>query len=64
MKDLKKKDLKKLSNADMLKKMEELQTELMKEKAASAVRGAVKNPGRIKELRRMIARIKTLAGKS
>ncbi len=64
MKGLKKKDLRKLDHAELMKKLDEFQTELMKEKAASAVRGAVKNPGRIRELRRMIARIKTVTGKS
>jgi large subunit ribosomal protein L29 len=40
--------------------LEELQTELLNSKAVQAAGGAPENPGRIKELRRTIARIKTI----
>jgi len=40
--------------------LEELQTELLNAKAVQAAGGAPENPGRIKELRRAIARIKTI----
>ncbi|MFT4891485.1 MAG: large subunit ribosomal protein L29 [Halobacteriales archaeon] len=39
---------------------EELETELLNAKAVKAAGGAPENPGRIKELRRTIARIKTI----
>lgn len=40
--------------------LEELETELLNSKAVQAAGGAPENPGRIKELRRTIARIKTI----
>lgn len=60
MKELKKKDLRKLSPKELDAKLSELKAELVREKAASEVNGAVKNPGRIRELRRMVARIITI----
>ena len=60
MKELKKKDLKKLSRQELEEKLREIKEELRREMAASEVNGAVKNPGRIRELRRMVARITTL----
>jgi large subunit ribosomal protein L29 len=40
--------------------LEELRTELLNSKAVQAAGGAPENPGRTKELRRTIARIKTI----
>lgn len=40
--------------------LEELETELLNSRAVQAAGGAPENPGRIKELRRTIARIKTI----
>jgi large subunit ribosomal protein L29 len=40
--------------------LEELETELLNAKAVKAAGGMPENPGRIKELRRTIARIKTI----
>ena len=60
MKELKKKDLRKLSPRELDSKLAEIRAELVREKAASEVKGAVKNPGRIRELRRMVARIMTI----
>lgn len=40
--------------------LEELETELLNIKAVQAAGGAPENPGRVKELRRTIARIKTI----
>lgn len=40
--------------------LEELQTELLNDRAIQAAGGAPENPGRIGELRRTIARIKTI----
>ncbi|WP_123533612.1 50S ribosomal protein L29 [Halosimplex salinum] len=40
--------------------LEELETELLNDRAVKAAGGAPENPGRIKELRKAIARIKTI----
>jgi large subunit ribosomal protein L29 len=40
--------------------LEDLETELLNDKAVKAAGGAPENPGRIKELRKAIARIKTI----
>jgi large subunit ribosomal protein L29 len=40
--------------------LDDLQTELLNDKAVKAAGGAPENPARIKELRRAIARIKTI----
>lgn len=40
--------------------LEELETELLNAKAVQAAGGAPENPGRIGELRRTIARLKTI----
>ena len=40
--------------------LEDLETELLNEKAVKAAGGAPDNPGRIGELRKTIARIKTI----
>ena len=49
-----------LSDEDRAKKLREIQLELMKEQAQIASGAAAQNPGRIRELKRTIARIKTL----
>lgn len=40
--------------------LDDLQTELLNDRAVQATGGAPDNPGRIKEIRRTIARIKTI----
>ncbi|MCL7417450.1 MAG: 50S ribosomal protein L29, partial [Halalkalicoccus sp.] len=42
--------------------VEELHTELLNMKAVQAAGGAPENPGRIGELKRTIARVKTIQG--
>ncbi|MEM5812789.1 MAG: 50S ribosomal protein L29 [Candidatus Aenigmatarchaeota archaeon] len=56
---IKKKELKNLTDEELEKKLEDLRLELAKERAAAYV-GAPKNPGKIRELRRTIARILTI----
>jgi large subunit ribosomal protein L29 len=56
---LKSKEIAKLADEDKQKRLKELTMELAKEKSNVAIGGAVKNPGRIKEMRRTIARLKT-----
>jgi len=56
---LKAKKSRELSEKEIGEKLKEMYLELSKEKASSEIGGSVKNPGRIHELRRSIARIKT-----
>jgi large subunit ribosomal protein L29 len=49
-----------MTPAEREAELEDLQTELLNAKAVQAAGGAPENPGRIKELRRAIARIKTI----
>jgi large subunit ribosomal protein L29 len=49
-----------LSIEEMNEKLAELQAELLRQKSMIASGGAPENPGRIKEIRRTIARILTI----
>lgn len=49
-----------MTPAERAEELTELETELLNEKAVKAAGGMPENPGRIKELRRTIARIKTV----
>lgn len=42
--------------------LDKLRTELIRERAIASAGGAPENPGRIKEIRRTIAKIKTILG--
>ncbi|MHC1605370.1 MAG: 50S ribosomal protein L29 [Candidatus Methanofastidiosia archaeon] len=53
-------DIKELGEEDMIAKRDELRFELAREKALLATGSAPENPGRIRELKRTIARINTL----
>jgi large subunit ribosomal protein L29 len=53
-------ELRDMTPAERESELEELETELLNSKAVKAAGGAPENPGRIKELRRTIARIKTV----
>ncbi|MCX8179496.1 MAG: 50S ribosomal protein L29 [Candidatus Aenigmarchaeota archaeon] len=57
---MKKKDLKKMNDAELDKLLKDLRLELMKERGNIAMGGSVKNPGRIREIRKNIARILTI----
>jgi len=52
--------LRELKKEDLLKKLREARLELMKERGSVASGRAVKNTSRIRNLRRLIARIETL----
>ena len=54
------KDLRKLSDEDREKRLKELKLELLKERGNIEMGGNIKNPGKIKIIRRDIARILTL----
>ena len=56
---LKMKQIRELGEKELEERMRELKLELSKEKASSEI-GTVKNPGRIREIRRTLARILTL----
>jgi large subunit ribosomal protein L29 len=47
----------------LVNKVKELRMELAKERSSAAVGGTVKNPGRLREIRRTIARINTYLNK-
>ncbi|MFB6266041.1 MAG: 50S ribosomal protein L29 [Halodesulfurarchaeum sp.] len=49
-----------MTPAERANELEELETELLNAKAVKAAGGAPEDPGRIPELRRAIARIKTI----
>ena len=57
---LKKKDIRKLDDKETKKKLDELRLELSKERAKINIGATVTSPGRIKEIRRSIARILTI----
>jgi large subunit ribosomal protein L29 len=54
------KDVRRMSDEDLNRKLNELRLELLKEMGSVRMGRAVKNPGRIRELRRAIARILTV----
>ncbi len=56
---LRKSELKVMKEEELREKLPELQQELAKARA-EAFAGAPKNPGKIREIRRTIARIKTI----
>lgn len=55
-----KKEIRAMGTKDKEEKLRELQLELSKEKASSEIGGSVKNPGRIREIKKTVARFKTL----
>lgn len=54
------KEIRNMKNEDLDKKLSELRLELSKELGSVKMGRAVKNPGKIKELRRSIARVMTV----
>ena len=53
------KDVRKLNDKELKEKLNELQLELSKERANIEIGASVSSPGRNREIRRTIARIKT-----
>ncbi|HKL28864.1 MAG TPA: 50S ribosomal protein L29 [Natrialbaceae archaeon] len=53
-------EIRDMTERERQEEREELETELLNAKAVKAAGGAPENPGRIKEMRRTIARIKTI----
>lgn len=54
------KDVRTMSDKDRTKNLKELRNELLKQRAITATGGAPESPGKIRELRRTIARILTI----
>ena len=57
---LKSKKIRNMTEKELTEKLNELRLELSKERASSEIGGTVKSPGRIKEIRKTIARILTI----
>jgi len=56
---VKKKELKEMGASDLTKRLSELRLELSKNRSQIAVGGSVQNPGRVREIRKTIARMLT-----
>lgn len=56
---LKKKQLKQMTRTDMINRLNELRLELAKERGQLAIGGTPTNPGRVKEIRKTIAKLLT-----
>jgi large subunit ribosomal protein L29 len=54
------KEIRGMSDDQVEKQLKDLRNELLKERAITSTGGAPENPGRIRELRRTIARILTI----
>ncbi len=59
---LRSEEIRELSIDELEEKVRELKNELLRERALIAAGGAPENPGRIKEIKRTIARILTIKG--
>ena len=53
-------EIRKMSGREREEELESLMTDLMRERGMIATGGASENPGRVREIRRTIARIKTV----
>ena len=60
---LKNKKIREMDEKEINERLKELRLELSKETATSEIGGSVKNPGRIGEIKKTIARIKTHNGR-
>jgi large subunit ribosomal protein L29 len=56
---IKKKQLKEMTTTDLINRYTELKLEMAKEKGQIAIGGSASNPGRVREIRKTIARILT-----
>lgn len=57
---LRKKDIRKMEGKEIEKQLKQLNLELSKEKANIHIGASVTSPGKLKEIRKTIARIKTI----
>ena len=51
-----------MSEKERKEELESLMTDLLRERGVIATGGALENPGRLREIRRTIAKIKTVEG--
>lgn len=58
--ELRAKELRQMSSEEVEKALDQLRESLLHERASVALGGAPSNPGKIKSIRRQIARIKTV----
>ena len=58
--ELRAKEIKQMGSEEVGKALEQLRESLLHERASVALGGAPSNPGKIKSIRRQIARIKTV----
>jgi len=54
------KEIRAMSNEDRKKRLNELQTELMRLKTMTKAGGSIENPDRVRQLRKAIARVLTI----
>ena len=53
-------EIRKMNTIEQSEELDKLKMELIRERAIASAGGAPENPGRIREIRRTIARIKTI----
>ena len=53
-------EIRTMNDNERLEELDKLKLELIRERAIASAGGAPENPGRIKEIRKTIARIKTI----
>ncbi|MDY6780462.1 MAG: 50S ribosomal protein L29 [Halobacteria archaeon] len=53
-------EIREMTQEEVQEELEDLEDELLREKSVLAAGGAPENPGRIREIKRTIARIKTI----
>ena len=53
-------EIRKMNPDERQEELDKLKQELIRERAVASAGGAPENPGRIKEIRRTIARVKTI----
>ena len=56
---IKKRQLKEMTHDDIIKRLGELKLELVKDRGQIAIGGSPSNPGRVKEIKKTIAKILT-----
>jgi len=59
---IRKRDIREMPQKEMVEKLREIRQEVMSERAKISSGGLPDNPGKLAELRKVIARIKTIAG--
>ncbi|OYT43411.1 MAG: 50S ribosomal protein L29 [Candidatus Aenigmarchaeota archaeon ex4484_56] len=57
---MKMKEIRILSKPEIVKRIKDLEMELAKERSNVAIGGTVKNPGKLRAIKRTIARMKTV----